>query len=428
VSANNLEGNTYKSTDAGVVPTDWDVQTIGDIASVGSGGTPRRDVQAYWNGSIPWITTSRIDFSLIREADQFITEEGLRNSAAKLLPAGTLLLALYGQGKTRGKVAMLNLQAATNQACASISVRGPVSGEFLFHFLASRYEAIRNESNSGGQENLSGRIVKELSVPLPSLAEQRAIASALSDVDALLTNLDAVIAKKRDLKQAAMQQLLTGDLRLRGFLGEWQAMPLGNLFTFGGGYSASRAQLSDSGYCYLHYGDIHLSAKSFIDVESEFVELPKLYVSLNDVGAKSLLADGDVVFVDASEDDDGTSKHVVISNPRARPYISGLHTIAAKSRGNQLDTLFKRYCFQTRDVKEQFRFFAVGTKVSGISKTSIAKIELRFPSSLEEQRAIATILADMDVELAALEARRDKIRALKQGMMQELLTGRIRLI
>ena len=141
-----------------------------------------------------------------------------------------------------------------------------------------------------------------------------------------------------------------------------------------------------------------------------------------------MLKDGDVVFVDASEDDEGTSKHIVVANPDGRPYISGLHTIVAKGKGNRLDKLFKRYCFQTRSIKEQFRFFAVGTKVSGISKTSIAKIELNFPPSMEEQAAIATVLSDMDSEITALEARRDKTRAVKQGTMQELLTGRIRLV
>jgi len=225
-----------------------------------------------------------------------------------------------------------------------------------------------------------------------------------------------------------MQQLLTGQTRLPGFSGEWAVKRLGDIFTFSGGHTASRDQLSSNGFCYLHYGDIHLSKKTFIDVDADFLEIPKLIVSLNDVSARSLLKNGDVVFVDASEDDEGTSKHVVVVSRDEQPYISGLHTIVASSKSGQLDNVFKRYCFQTRNIKEQFRFFAVGTKVSGISKTSVAKVELHFPPLLEEQTAIATVLSDMDAELSALEARRDKTRALKQGMMQELLTGRIRLV
>ena len=417
----------YKLTDVGVIPIDWDVKRISDLATVSSGGTPSRENATFWNGDIPWITTSKIDFNTIFEADEFISETGLKNSAAKLFPTGTLLVALYGQGKTRGKVAMLGFEATTNQACAAISLFGNISRDYLLHFLISQYDAIRNSSNSGSQENLNGQIVKDFLIVCPTSDEQRAIAAALSDVDALLAKQGQLIAKKQGLKQAAMQQLLTGQTRLPGFSGDWEVKQLRELFSFSGGLSASRDQLSDSGYCYLHYGDIHKSSKTFIDVDAEHMDIPKLTVRLGDVSPSAFLKDGDVVFVDASEDDAGTSKHLVVVNPKNQPYISGLHTIVAKSKANTLDNKFKRYCFQTQSIKAQFLFFAVGTKVSGVSKTSIPKIELKFPS-LPEQAAIGALLSDIDTEISALEERQTKIRALKQGMMQELLTGRIRLI
>ena len=139
------------------------------------------------------------------------------------------------------------------------------------------------------------------------------------------------------------------------------------------------------------------------------------------------MEDGDIVFADASEDDEGTSKHVVVVNKDNTPFISGLHTIVTKSKTNDLNHQYRRYCFQTSAIKRQFYFYAVGTKVSGISKTNITKLALPLPS-LPEQAAIAEVLSDMDAELSALTQRRDKTRALKQGMMQELLTGRIRLV
>ncbi len=223
-----------------------------------------------------------------------------------------------------------------------------------------------------------------------------------------------------------MQELLTGKKRLPGFGGEWEVKPLGDLFNFSGGFTASRDQLSSEGYCYLHYGDIHTSKKSFVDVRSEYQDIPKLDIPLKTVASVSLLDDGDVVFVDASEDDEGTSKHVVIINPDRIPFISGLHTIVAKCKTNAMDHQYLRYCFQTAAVKAQFRFFAVGAKVSGISKTNIAKVTISLPS-LPEQTAIAAILSDMDAEIAALEAKLAKTRQIKQGMMRELLTGRIRI-
>lgn len=202
---------------------------------------------------------------------------------------------------------------------------------------------------------------------------------------------------------------------------------LGDLFSFSGGYSASRDQLSTDGHCYLHYGDIHKSPKTFIDVRGEYQDIPKLDVPLKQISPNSLLKDGDVVFVDASEDDEGASKHVVVVNKENVPFISGLHTIVAKSKTDELTHAYRRYCFQTAAIRQQFLFYAVGMKVSGISKTNIAKLTIPVPPP-QEQIVIAEALTDMDKDLAMLEQQREKTRGLKQAMMQELLIGTTRLI
>ncbi len=207
---------------------------------------------------------------------------------------------------------------------------------------------------------------------------------------------------------------------------DWEVKNWGNLFDFGGGYSASRDQLSSKGYCYLHYGDIHTSSKTIVDVRADYQNIPKLDVPIKRISAKSLLEDGDVVFVDASEDDAGTSKHIVVVNKEGTPFISGLHTIVAKSKTDELEHAYRRFCFQTVSVKRQFFFYAVGTKVSGISKTNIAKLLLVVPSKLE-QRAIAEALSDVDELLSGLERLIAKKRDIKQATMQELLTGKTRL-
>ena len=381
----------YKQTEVGVIPGDWEVQRIGDLATVRSGGTPSREIQAYWNGDIPWITTSQIDFNTISEADQFITEDGLKNSAAKLLPAGTLLMALYGQGKTRGKVGVLDFEAATNQACASINLHGNVSREFLLHFLTSRYEAIRNSSNSGGQENLSGQIVKDIPVAIPPIPEQRAIAAALSDVDALLGGLDRLIAKKRDLKQAAMQQLLTGQTRLPGFSGEWVERLLGDIAPLQRGFDLPNSQLKRGPYPVVYSNGIGNHHVAF-QVKGPGV-----------VTGRS-----------------GTIGAVTYVEKDFWPHNTSLWVKAFKDN----DAKFVFYLY-TRIGLERF---ATGSGVPTLNRNDVHMFKMRIPASKAEQTAIATLLSDMDAELAALEARRDKTRALKQGMMQALLTGRIRLI
>jgi type I restriction enzyme S subunit len=206
----------------------------------------------------------------------------------------------------------------------------------------------------------------------------------------------------------------------------WEVKALGDMFRFSGGFTASRDQLSNEGYCYLHYGDIHKSSKAFVDVQAEYLDIPKLNVSLKRVSSRSLLKDGDVVFVDASEDDEGTSKHIVVYNEADMPYISGLHTIVAKSKTAAFDNRYKQFCFHTADIKRQFYFYAAGTKVSGISKTNIAKLFIPLPSP-SEQRAIAVPLSDVDGLIFSLEKLIAKKRDLKQAAMQQLLTGQTRL-
>jgi type I restriction enzyme S subunit len=206
----------------------------------------------------------------------------------------------------------------------------------------------------------------------------------------------------------------------------WIEKPLGELFNFSGGVSASRAQLSDIGFLYLHYGDIHGTTRTFIDVCADNT-IPRLNISLNKISNASLLQDGDVVFVDASEDDEGASRHIVVRNAENRSFISGLHTIVAKPKSDELDNRYREHCFQTASIKAQFKFYAVGTKVVGVNKSTIKDINLCFPVDIKEQRRIAAALSDTDEYITALEKLIAKKRAVKQGAMQELLTGKRRL-
>jgi len=333
-------------------------------------------------------------------------------------------------GRSSAQLAADDLPALLLQRVARIRSTNRLDVSYLTAFVGGDWfikhsDAVKTVT---AIPHISPADIRGFTIPVPSsIEEQRAIATALSDVDALLAAQDKLIAKKRDIKQAAMQQLLTGKQRLPGFSGGWEVKTLGDLFTFSGGYSASRDQLSVEGHCYLHYGDIHGSSKTSIDTEVDYQDIPKLDIPLKQVSTKSLLKDGDVVFVDASEDDEGTSKHVVVVNKSNLPFISGLHTIVAKSKTDELAHEYRHYCFQTQAIRQQFLFYAVGTKVSGISKTNMPKLTLPVPS-IPEQTAIAAVLSDMDADLAALEQQRDKTRAVKQGMMQELLTGRIRLV
>lgn len=263
--------------------------------------------------------------------------------------------------------------------------------------------------------------ISDAMVVLPPPAEQTAIAAALSDVDALLSSVDALIAKKRDMKQAAMQELLTGRRRLPQFNGKWQTIRLGEYATFLRNKAFSRSQLSSSGeiHC-LHYGDIHNSNETIINAE----EMP--YITATELKNLDFLTDGDLVFVDASEDLDGVGKSVEITHSSKEKLISGLHTIPVRFSKEILADGFKRYLQFIPSFILHVKRLASGLKVFSTQKSHIAEAAVTLPSPAE-QTAIAAVLSDMDAEIAALEARRAKTQALKQGMMQDLLTGRIRL-
>lgn len=207
---------------------------------------------------------------------------------------------------------------------------------------------------------------------------------------------------------------------------DWDVRSLNELFTFNGGLTASRAQLSTKGICYLHYGDIHKSVKTFIDVSEEFAKLPKLDIPEHSISKNVLLYNGDVVFVDASEDDEGANKHIVVRNKEGIPFVSGLHTIVSKAKDSSLDNLYKEFCFQSDSIKRQFKFYSAGTKVCGVSKGNIVKMLLSIPP-LSEQQAIAEALSDIDGLIGLLTKLIDKKKSIKQGAMQELLTGKKRL-
>jgi len=172
-----------------VVSPDWPVVQVGDVATIRSGGTPDRSNDAYWGGTIPWIKTGQIDFGVIQSAEEFITPAGMENSAARMFPAGTILMAMYGQGVTRGRVAILGIDATTNQACAAIEVTSASTDrDFLYWSLAGKYQELRaiSESRGGNQSNLNSQLIRDVKIPLPNLETQRTIVTEIEEEQVLV--------------------------------------------------------------------------------------------------------------------------------------------------------------------------------------------------------------------------------------------------
>ena len=251
---------------------------------------------------------------------------------------------------------------------------------------------------------------------LPPQLEQRAIATALSDVDALITALDRLIAKKRAIKTAAMQQLLTGKTRLPGFTGEWETKRLGELGSFLKGSNVNREEALSGSIPCVRYGELYTAHN---DVVREFCS----WISPAIAEKATKLKKGDVLFAGSGETKEEIGKSAAFVGD-FEAYAGGDIVILRPVKDT--DPRFLGYAFNAPEISQQKSARGQGDAGVHISATALSDIEIKLPST-DEQTAIAQVLSDMDAEIAALEARRDKTRVIKQGMMQQLLTGKTRL-
>ena len=212
-----LRAEDQKETEIGSLPESWDVSPLGKHFSVATGGTPSRRTPELWkNGTVPWVKTTEINYNIIQGTEEHITQVGLEHSSAKMLPAGTLLLAMYGQGVTRGKVAILGIEAACNQACAAIQPRHlAVNNKYLYHFLTYRYDSIRQLAHGGQQQNLSLQIIRDCPIAIPGIVEQREIIAILDAIDHKIDYHQSKRAVLEELFKALLYKLMTGEIRVR---------------------------------------------------------------------------------------------------------------------------------------------------------------------------------------------------------------------
>lgn len=387
---------------------------LGTIASVSAGGTPSRSEPSYWNGTIPWITTSQVDFGVIESASEFITEAGLAGSSAKLFTAGTVVMAMFGQGVTRGKVGILGLDAAFNQACVAIVPTKGDDSRFLYHHLEHDYERIRRLSQAGTQSNLNAEIIKSLPIARFSVDEQAALASIgdRCDYAALLT--DRIIDAKRKLLRGLMQQLLTGR-RLPAFAGEaWEEVPIGSVMR----EDDRPVEWNDDELYEL------VSVRRWA---GGVYTRDQLYG--RDIKVKKLkrIKSGDVLI---SHIQSAYGAMAMVSDNHDGHCVSDLYTVLVPQDASRCDPRFFAWLCRTKWMWHQALIASNGFKAERLrinfDPASFLKLMIDMPTSLDEQRAIADILDTAQREIKLLEQLREQIQLQKRGLMQRLLTGEIR--
>ena len=399
----------YKNTEVGVIPEDWEVKAIGKYTDVTSGGTPSTLIREYWDGPIRWMNSGELNLKIVYEVENRITELGLNESATKLVPKNCVLIGLAGQGKTRGTVAINKVELCTNQSIAAILPSDEVFYEYLYYNLDSRYFELRGLSTGdGGRGGLNLTIIKNLLIPLPpTKAEQTAIATALSDADALINSLEKLIAKKRNIKQGAMQQLLKPK---EG----WEVKKLGEIAAFFKGKGLPKSHLKENGkYKCIHYGELFTKYKESISsILSYTNENENCFFSISN----------DVLMPTSDVTPNGLATASCIKQDGI---ILGGDVLVIRILPSILDGLF--LSFYVSQNREKVMKLVSGSTVYHLYGSDMKDFEISYPKT-EQQNEIATILSDMDAEIQALETKLEKYRKIKLGMMQNLLTGKIRLI
>lgn len=462
----------YKHTEIGIVPNDWEVYDLPEVIWYQEGPGLRK--WQFKSKGLKVINVTNLQengwLDLDKTERHISWEEFEKTYKHFSCDEGDLVIASSGNSYCKASIVRAcDLPLLMNTSVIRFKTIGSFSKGYMEVYLKSPYfkEQIDLLITGGAQPNFGPAHLNQIKIPAPTdEKEQIAIANALFDVDALINELEKLIAKKQAIKTATMQQLLTGRTRLPQFaqredgtltkssgtnldaeiggpkgegqeglrngykqseLGEipedWEVTTYGDVFSFLSTSTNSRSDLGQKGdYGYIHYGDIHTKWNNKLDLTS--TELPMI---LKNLVSSAFVEDGDVVMADASEDYEGIGKSIEISGLENRKVVAGLHTFLIRDKEKIYADGFRGYLHSIVAVKRIFDRLATGMKVYGISKNNLQMVSIPVPSK-EEQTAIATILSDMDTEIQTLQHRLAKTRKIKQGMMQELLTGRIRLI
>ena len=407
----------YKLTEVGVIPEDWDVQSLENL-------TEQQRPISYGivqtgpniaNG-IPCLRVVDIHDGRINKTELIHTSQQISDGYKRtILKVGDLVMPLRGKV---GDVGMIDAElkgANLTRGVAILAIRSQSSGKFCRHFISwsTTRKRLEQAMNGSALQEIPIANLRTFKIGLPPLPEQRLIATALCDVDELLGGLDRLITKKRDLKQSAIQQLLTGKIRLPGFDGEWKMKRLGKVVDTDP-ENLSSDTCPEFAFNYIALEDVDRGfLRSY--TENFFANAPSR--------ARRKLRVNDVL---VSTVRPNLQSHLIFRE-EAGIWICSTGFCVIRCREGITNPSYIFFHLFAGHITHQIETLLTGSNYPAINSNDVRALSIPIPS-YKEQTAIASILSDMDTEIAALEQRRNKTRDLKQAMMQELLTGRIRLL
>lgn len=416
-----MKETKFKDTEIGRIPEEWEIGYFGDVlCTFSAGATPYRGIPDYYNGKINWISSGELNYNVIYDTIEHISEEALRNTNLCLHAPGTFLMAITGLEATgtRGKCAFVGAPSATNQSCLAINGTNKMDIKYLYWYYRMYGDYLAFKYSQGTkQQSFTATIVKNLPITYPKqVIEQHHIASALTSIDNLIASLGKLIEKKKNIKQGAMQQLLTGKTRLKGFNEPWMEHTIDELFDLGNGYTPSK-----SNPAYWTNGTIPWFRMEDIRTNGRILKDSIQHITPEAVKGSGLYPKYSIILSTTAT----IGEHaLLIADSLANQQFTFLNRKV--NRKNMISIMFfYHYCFI---LGKWCRDNINAGGLLAVNMDDLKNHSIYIPKSIAEQQAIATILTKMDDEITALEAKRAKYEAIKQGMMQQLLTGKIRLI
>lgn len=413
----------YKQTEIGVIPEDWKIQYLSDFGDVISGGTPSTTVSEYWDGDIAWCTPSDITSTMgkyIYKTDRNITHQGLKNSAATILPPNSILLCTRA---TIGELKLSGVPMATNQGFKNLCPNATGNVDYLYYLLQTKKKDMVELAIGSTFLEISKKALCSIALQTPSLPEQECIAEALSDVDSMISSLEKLIAKKKAIRQGTVIEILTGKKRIKGFSGEWQIKKLEeycSLITKQTGFDYSayiKPALTKrkNNNTLPMIQTINFRGKRF-DFNTDYY-IPK---SVAENFPNIILRNKCVLFSIV-----GASVGNIGLYPGGVSFCGGAIGITRFYEEDDADWVY--YYMSSPEGQAQIQYVTKGGAQATVTIADIRNFSIPTPSK-EERAAITELLSDMDNEIEALEQKLAKTRQIKQGMMQQLLSGSIRLM
>ena len=426
VAINSVTEKDFHETEAGLIPVEWNCVTLGDVAKTKSGGTPSRKKPEYFDGEISWVKSGELNDTAIEFTEETITEHGLQKSSAKIFPQGTMLIALYGA--TVGKTAILSINAATNQAvCAVFPDKRLIPHFLMYQFIARRDELLR-ERYGGAQPNISQTIVRAFQTIIPPLPEQQRIIAVLKAIQDEIAAQEDMIRELHEFKRSTMERLFTygvGDTLSETKMTEvgeipvhWEVVELGNISEFRNGLNFSKDDRG-SGTLFINLQDI------FADLICDEIGLERADFGDKNIST-SLLQHDDIIFVRSSVKEQGVG-YVCLFQPTTDEPVTFCGFAIRCRLKTDMSALFLTYLLLSETYRSLIVSKASRMTITNISQKALASIPVVVPP-VDEQTEIASLLTNVDEKIAVELDRKTAMEEFFRSMLQQLMTGQIRLL